>query len=461
LGALHLDLRIERSSINPGQWALLTSTADAVLMSGGFGSGKTTGGSLKVVQLWAENPKVDGLVISPTYKSLWAVTYPRLMATFRRALPPHLQPQLRDKQGACYLEMPDGARIYLRSATNPASFDGIDVGWLWGDELRHWTQRAYQVALGRVRVRCPRPQKVFTSTPAMHWMADDYHHRRSPHRQLITAPTRENERNLAPGFVEKLRLSYSPRLQKIVIDGLFAVLEGAVYEQLDPDFWHSPWVMDYDTDLTRYHRISLAFDPGYRRSALLWMAEFSPRRWVCFDEHMGDNQSDAALVELINSKPWPIDEIWVDPAADATQSTLALDTLDMLDAVGLRPGGEIRHVVAPFRGIAFGVDKLRTLFGDPERGQAIRLFAARRLQQVEEGWNRGFVKDALSYHYPETKDGRPISNEPLKDGVTDHSMDAVRNWAVGMCLTNPELRDLDYRIDELAAGRAGYRIVSR
>jgi hypothetical protein len=41
------------------------------------------------------------------------------------------------------------------------------------------------------------------------------------------------------------------------------------------------------------------------------------------------------------------------------------------------------------------------------------------------------VKDFCGYHYPETREGRPIKDQPEKDGVHDHTMDALRYFAVG------------------------------
>ena len=35
-----------------------------------------------------------------------------------------------------------------------------------------------------------------------------------------------------------------------------------------------------------------------------------------------------------------------------------------------------------------------------------------------------------TYHWPEDKDGAPIGDEPVKDGVSDHMMDALRYWFV-------------------------------
>lgn len=456
-----LCLTINRSEINPGQWKFLNSTAPVVLLSGGFGSGKTTGLSLKFLQLKFENGAVPGLVVSQTYKSLWSTTYPRLMKTMKRTLPQEHMPKIKDRLGACYLEFPDGGQVFLRSATNPEGLDGLDVGWVLMDELRHYSEKAYNIILGRMRVRCPRPQAGAASTPEMHWMAEDFYFKKSKLRELIIAPTLENAHNLAPHYIDNLRQSYSPRLQKAVIDGFFTVLEGAVYDALDPDFWSSPWVTSMTDEEILDSKIYLAVDPGFRRSSWLYIAERGPRDWVVFDQMQLESTTDASAIQYIHDRPWPIDEVWCDPAGDNTQSTLGLDTLDMLRAIPLRSGRSQVHVLTnPFRGVAFGVDKVRALLGDPEKGLVTRLRFDRRLQANEATSQRGIVKDLLSYKYPELKYGRPVSNEPLKDGQTDHSNDSLRYWAVGRFLADPFLRTLDPQIANMASDNRtiGYKV---
>ncbi len=444
------QVTVNRSQLNASQWRFLQSRARVSLLCGGFGSGKTTGLALKGLQLKAENGTAPGLVVSQTYRSLWSVTVPRLLSVCKRA---GLNPQISDKMGACYLDFGDLSPVFLRSATDPALIDGLDVGWALGDEIRHWPRETFEVFLGRVRVNCARSQIALASTPAMHWMAEEFHFRTDPSRELITAPTAENERNLSPGFIDNLRLSYSLRMQRAVIDGQFTILEGSVYEALDPNFWASPHAVDFQYNPSR--KTYLAIDPGYRRSAYLFAQETGPCEWTFFDQLNPDNATDWATVQAVNAKGYRVDEIWCDPAADSTQSSIGLDTIAMLKGITTRSPSPIRYITGPFRSIKFGVDKLRTMLGGGTL--PIRFKFAKSLEATERGKERGLVKSLLAYAYPEMRDGRPVSDEPLKDGIHDHSCDAARYLAVGLWLTTPSLKALDAKLLSMTQGTQGFK----
>ncbi len=447
-----LHLRVDPARITPGQLAFLRSEAPQVLLAGGFGSGKTFALALKILQLKAINGRAPGLIVAQTWRQLWSVTIRRFMQVCKATLPKEYVPRVVDKQGECYLDFGDGAPVFLRSATDPGGYDGLDVGWAAGDEARHWTREAYNVFIGRVRVPCPLPQKVFASTPAMHWLSDEFNSGKAD-RHLITAPTRENLKHLAPTFITDLKLSYSRRLQRAILEGEFTVLEGAVYEAFDPTPT-SPWAIDYEPAgaLHRSHKHFLAVDPGYRRSSWFFIAERGPLDWVVYDQLQGESRSDWSCVEEVNGRGHPIDEIWTDPAANATQSALNLDTMAMLQGVKTRNKAPIRYITGPYRSVSFGVDKMRVLMGDPEGGLPIRLRFARQLLEQERGKARGFIRSHASYSYGEVKEGRPLSDEPVKDGLFDHDCDAGRYWGVGMWLSNPDLRQLDPTLKDAPRG---------
>ena len=82
--------------------------------------------------------------------------------------------------------------------------------------------------------------------------------------------------------------------------------------------------------------------PGFRRSAWLWIQQTGHTDWVVFDEIMPDDTSDVRCVEMVNAKGWPIDEIWVDPAGDNTQSVFGLDTFAVLQGIKTRQQDAIR-----------------------------------------------------------------------------------------------------------------------
>ena len=437
-------LRIKKSHLTPGQWRFVNSTSRNVVLSGGFGSGKTTALGLKILQLKELNPYAPGLILAHTWQALWSVTMRRFMSMMRRYIPRERIPRLVDKTGECYLSFGDGIPIYVRSTRDPGTYDGLDVGWVVGDELRHWTKESYDVALGRVRVKCLSPQCAFATTPSMNWLYEEFMTGKDS-RDLINAPTAENAHNLAPGYIENLRLSYSSRMRRAVLDGEFCVLEGAVFDKVDTELDRptNPWAIDYDARQFPTRKTILAVGPGYRRSSWLFIHEVSPMNWVVFDEINPENTSTSMSAQLVNARGWPIDEIWCDPAADSTQGVIAIDDIQAIRMIKTRNQSPIRMVMSPFhRSIEYGVEKMRVILGDPESNLPIRLKFATKLKQLERNSIRGIVRDLSAMRYPDVKDGRPITNKPLKDGITDHSTDALRYFCVGMWNTT-QLRALD------------------
>lgn len=432
---------------NPGQWKLLNSQQWAVLLAGGFGSGKTTGLLRKMMQLAVINGKAPGILAAQSYRALHSVVMRNLQEQLRAALgyrraAPYLK--IHDKMGEAYLEW-NGTPIFLRSATHAAGMDGLNVGWLCGDELRHWPEETFTVAQSRPRLKCPLSQRAYASTPSMGWMSQAFNEGKDGF-ELITAPTYENARNLAPDYIEKLRIQYSARLAKAVIDGWFVPLEGAVFDVLDPDVWRSEHVMDYEPNTleARRRKTYLAVDPGFRRSAWLWIHQLAPTEWVVFDEMMPEDTSDMRCVEMVNARGWDIDEVWIDPAADATQSAFGIDTLTVLQALRSRTPDPIRTIphAGPWRSIPFGIERLRALLDWGGNGkQYPRLRFAKRLEAIERSMKRGIVKDMQALVYPDPTPGIARRLDfPVKDGMTDHSVDSAKYWAVGMYMTVPELR---------------------
>lgn len=450
-----MKVRLDSQQLNPSQWRGLHCRDPFLLFSGGVGSGKTTFLSLKAVQLRSENPDVPGLIVAPSWPMMKAVTLRAIKRVFTKIY--GREPKLRDPQGERYLDVGGGPPIYLRTATNPGSIEGINVGWMLGDELRWWPWQSYRNAIARVREPCKLPQACFASTPEIGPMADEFNTGKDG-RRLIRVATTENLRNLRPGYLEDLSLSYSKRMRDAILYGMFVVLEGAVYENMPADVWNSPSCIDYNPNDNLWRKTYLMFDPGYRKSSWIWAHELSPTSWVIFDQLHPEQTSDAACVDMVNNKGWPIDEVWCDPAADNTQSALDLDTIDIARSIKFRGDLEpvIRYPMAPFTRIKFGVDKVRTMLGDEELGLKPRIYFARRLESLEQSQSRGVVKCLQNYRYPEDKYGHALHGNPLKDGVNDHANDALREWVVGMWLTSP-LREVDRSIEMLAKKNQGFR----
>jgi len=439
-----LRIQVNKKDLNPGQLKFLMSRQKFLLLSGGYGSGKTTILAWKILTLIAANPGVPGLVVAANWRVMKAVTWPAIQRMFRTFLPRSRMPRVVDWQGEAYFDF-EGTRVYLRSAKNVDGFEGLDVGWVAGDELRYWSSQAYNVAVGRARVRCPFPQRAFVSTPQMNWMADEFNTGKERHA-LITAPTLENLHNLDPDYVNDLKLAYSPRLQKAILEGIFTVLEGAVYEAFDPQPT-SRWFVDYDPKAHRNESTYLAIDPGFRRSSFLWVRRLPNMKWVVFRELHPENCSMIEAAHRVNDinqrEGIAIDQIWCDPAADSREQATGVKVMQALSLIKRRTKrSNISYVAGAFTGISYGVERVRALIGDPDNGQHIRLLFARHLAEASS--YRGIVRSLTAYSYPEVKDGRPVSDIPAKDGTFDHAVDALRYLIVGLWLSDPNLWRLDH-----------------
>ncbi len=126
----------------------------------------------------------------------------------------------------------------------------------------------------------------------------------------------------------------------------------------------------------------------------------------------------------MRGKGYRVEKIVCDPAGDGTQTATGLSDLDILRGQGFR---NIRFTTDPrWRHIPTGVRLLEGLLRNTLN--ETRLYVAAHLDKPAA--KRGVVKDFLGYHYPETKEGHAVKDQPQKDGVHDHTMDAARYFAV-------------------------------
>lgn len=436
------------SELNPSQVLWVASRQPYSMLCAGVGSGKSTAGIVKILLLASTNPGRKGLVIAQTYGALFSNIVNPLREMCKRNLPRRLRPKMvnvgPDKDGP-YLRFNNGSKVYLRSAENPKSYDGLTVAWLYGDELKDWTFNAYRVAIERVRDKqAVWPQLCFTTTPKFNWMVDEWRGRDD--REVLQCSTYENLRNLPTDYIDKLKSTYSSRLIDAMLHGEWVVLEGAVFENFrcaDNSQWITDWTPSRrDIDQCKAY---LAVDPGYRRSAYIWIIERSPLDWVAHHQMMPDDKRDDDCVRMVNERGYPIDEIWIDTAAKAVQSQTGFSTLRSMQKIRtrVRDRSALRLLTAFARDIPFGIERLRVLLGGyddgtPE-GAPIRLHFTREIYNAERTQKRGIMKDLAASAYPE-QSGKPVEDVPIKDGKVDHSRDAARYWATGMWMTVPVLR---------------------
>lgn len=428
-----MTVRVRLSgTLNPSQARFVQSDALWTAFLGGWGAGKTWIGARKFLEIVLRNPPgTDGLLFAP----FWSTLHRSTLRLFLDATPPQLVRGHSKKER--YVELLGRRRVYYGSADRPETLDGSTVAAVWGDEVRYIRREAWKIAVSRLRdARATCARGIVTSTPTGSLLEEEFGTEK-PDRIAVHASTRENTRNLLPGYVESLTSTLSAREARVFIEGEFGVLSGAVYAEFDRKHHLVDWKYD-----PRFRTIA-AIDFGYRRP-YVGFAQHLPAGWpipgrgkappggayVLFDEIVVDDTPTPALAKLIVAKGYQLTVIYCDPAGDGVNVDTGLSSVKELQEHGLRQV-PIRFVTDPrWRHVPTGVAFVRGLLRSA--GGETRLWLARPLDKPRAV--RGAVKDLEGYRYPEAKDGKPVGDQPVKDGVHDHGVDAVRYLAVNEIL---------------------------
>lgn len=417
------------------QWAAASARAKVVALMGGYGSGKTRTGSEITLDLAAENAGLAGMIVAPTYGLLRRVILPTFLAACPRQI--IAQDATRDATNP-YLRLINGSTIYLGSATNPGSLEGSNLAWFWVDEGRLISAAAWQVIIGRHRVKgAKRLQGIVTTTPAAGWLQEEFGSPKQG-RATVHISTRENVRNLAPGFIEDLERTYSARLAQRLIEGRFGASELAVYGSFEPERHVIDWRFSPERG-----RLAGVVDFGRRRPAFLLFQQplagepLSNGRqaldgtWICVAEHHPEQVTTPALIDGIKStlrargvpqRPdgsFEVSEWYCDPAGNQQQAIVGVSDVHMFERSGLGPMQWCTDDVLTF--IPRGVEIVDGMLLNT-RGET-RLYVSR---DIADGGQRGIVKSLQGYSYKPGRGSEPISDQPVKDGVTDHACDALR-----------------------------------
>jgi hypothetical protein len=357
-----------------------------------------------------------------------------------------------------------GSEVKVKSADRPDSLLGEEVDWMIVAEAAQMSPMVWERYL-RPRLTSRMGRAIFPTTPkGYNWVYDLWLRggdSRFPEWESWQFPTAINP-HVAPEEIAEAQRTLAPEVFREQYLGEPTSFAGLVYRNFDRDL--NVIEHEYRDDWPTY----CAVDFGYRMPAVLWIQEDAEGRAIIFDEFVEDNVPIEHLVDVIvnrgqrlevrgRGRKYELAGLFCDPSGEGAQSS-GLSDLAHLRAAGLNP----RYETSPrWRSVAAGVALVRGLVCNAAGER--RLFIARRL--VGEGAGphnfgfpicdfglngngdgkiqnpktktqnsskrRGVWKDIQRYSYPELRmDSSAVSDEPLKDGVSDHTMDALRYYAV-------------------------------
>lgn len=210
------------------QHEFITSTEKNVLLLGGIGTGKSFIGSHTVISLISQYPKSKGLIVANTYSQLINSTLQTLTQELK-ALDIPFELSLGAKKQINIA----GTIVYLYSLEKPDNIRGIEVGWIWGDEICFAKKEAFDVIKGRLRDK--NGSLVFrgTSSPnGFNWAYDLWGVYQRQGYKLIKAKTSSNI-FLPEGYYSELIELYggldNPLAKQELLGDFVNLNAGAIY----------------------------------------------------------------------------------------------------------------------------------------------------------------------------------------------------------------------------------------
>ena len=305
------------------------------------------------------------------------------------------------------------------SADNPSSLVGEGLDLLVIDEVAKMNKKIWDMYLSPT-VAGRKGKVIFITTPeGRNWIYDLFKlGRDDPMWESHTAPSWVNEHEFPlgiedPAIIERKR-NMSRELFGQEFGAEFSVFEGKVW-----DFNRDLDVGDYkyDPNLPTYCSI----DFGYRQPAVLFLQtqyDGGTEHIRIFDTILHkQNIKTEDLIKMIKTKGYPILSYYGDPAGSNVQGQSGAGDMEIFRRSGIRILSSRDRVsrnlvasIAHTRGFFESADGLR------------RVHVDRRCTEM--------IEDFEEYRYPESQDGKPIKEEPLKDGFHDHGNDAFRYFII-------------------------------
>ena len=220
---------IDRDKFLPGQLAFWKSEAFMPMLIGGYGSGKTHIGSLRIIKNSWINKGIPNQYVSPSYAMARRTVIPAITGFLDRA---GVHYNFNKTDHEFYIHDWDGI-IWIGSGDNPDSLKGPNLATAGIDEP--FIQK--RDVLDQMLARCRHPEgthhEIFLTGTAeeLNWgyevateLADDYG------VEVINASTRDNS-YLPSEYVNRLISAYSDKQIAAFVDGQFVNLTmGRAYE---------------------------------------------------------------------------------------------------------------------------------------------------------------------------------------------------------------------------------------
>tara|TARA_X000001388_G_C2233309_1_gene124115 strand:- start:3822 stop:5132 length:1311 start_codon:yes stop_codon:yes gene_type:complete len=319
-----------------------------------------------------------------------------------------------------YIEFDWGSSIQGKSANNPATLLGESNSLVILDEAAYIDKRVWEQYLRPTLSDQKDSRAIFITTPSgFNWVHELYQ-RDDPEWYSFNSPSWDNHHAFPEGYQDKdlqeIRRNLSPQVFQQEYGASFTSMGGVVYES----FRRDTHVGDFKHDPSKQTFCSMDF--GYRQPAVLWFQTYLDTNGLehinIIDEVVHErNIKTETLARRILQKPYHVTRYYADPAGGQVQSQTGMGDIAQMRNFGIYcrfPRDKVS------RSISTGIDHVRSFFENADGIHRIHI----------DKKCKGLIEDLEAYRYELDKDNRPLKENPLKDGRSDHSMDALRMFFV-------------------------------
>ncbi len=318
--------------------------ADILLVTGGFGSGKTAVNAniVRDLCLKAKRP-LHGLVIGNTF--------PTIKDTINITLQEELSASLTDINQSPPMSWKIGKSLLLSRTMRYGHearerLKSINADFLWLVEATELPREAYIMGISRLRKSGKKhyypilietnpsnkanwvwttfidnAETIWESDDKTFWIQRKYVKNEDNPKENLTVIIIHTTTRANPHFPSKqlanMRETYSPSEYERLVNGVWNAMEGRVWEYYTT-FKHPVEMVKY---AQKYDKILVGIDPGQTHPTAMVMIGLSAGVWEVFDEYYATNRSVLEVYkELVKRmESWglnrSIPQIWIDPSA--------------------------------------------------------------------------------------------------------------------------------------------------
>lgn len=326
-------------------------------------------------------------------------------------------PTKRASQNEQFIEFEWGSTVSGKSAEHPNSLIGEGLDLVIIDEAAKIKRKIWEAYI-RPTLSDRKGRAIFISTPDGFGYFHELYLRgmKAKNWYSFNSPSWENQYAFPTGFededLQEALATSDPVVFNQEYGAEFTSLSGRVFDNFSPelhtgDYGFNP---NYPTFCT--------IDWGYRMPAVLWFQVVKKDgidHVFIIDEIIHEkNIKTDVLIDRIMSKRYGTKRYYGDPAGYQVQSSLGMGDAELFHRKSGHRLFYLRDKMS--RSITDGVNHIRSFIMSADN--KIRLYVDKNCT--------GIIEDLFSYRYPEHKEGFAVKEQPLKDGIHDHGIDALR-----------------------------------